>query len=338
MAAAPSPAPDNRARRGALPVLIGATALGVVAWLMFAPAVLSGFDSHPDPATTYEGALRRIDALRSADGGDVNPLCHLKLMTHGHRVARVVVLLHGLTNCPQQFEALGEVLYRRGANVLIARVPHHGLADRLTPDLARLTAGELTRFGDRVTDAGVGLGDSVTVAGLSLGAVVAAWIAQERRDVDRAIVIAPLFGVPQVWTPLTPGFTRVMRWIPNRFVWWDDQRRAAIPGPPYVYPRFSTRALGEILRLGAAVAAKARSAAPGAVSITLVTIARDPAISNPAALEVEESWRRRAPGRVRAYQFPERLHLGHDIVDPLQPYANTEAVYPVLADLMGARP
>jgi len=330
----PSPAhAEASSRRLRLTLVVVAGALFALAWLLFVPP-FARFDSHPRPAADYESALRRIDTLRAADTDDLNPVCRLELMSHGHRTGRAVILLHGLTNCPRQFEALGRVLHERGANVLIARMPHHGLADRLTPDLARLSAGELVRFGDEVVDIGRGLGDSVTVAGLSLGAVVAAWLAQERSDVDRAVVIAPLFGVPQLWAPLTPGLTRFFLWIPNQFVWWDDKTREKVPGPPYVYPRFSTRALGEVLRLADAVGMAARRAPPSASAVTLVTIEGDHAVNNRAALDVERSWRSHAADRVGAYQFPGRLKLGHDLIDPLQPYQRVDLVYPVLADLM----
>jgi carboxylesterase len=327
-----SPARADKTRRWFLLALSAVPLAGVI-WLLFVPP-LARFESHPRPAADYESALRRIDALRAADTGDLNPVCRLVLMSHGHRTGRAVVLLHGLTNCPKQFEALGRVLNERGANVLIARIPHHGLADRLTPDLAHLTADELTGFGDEVIDIGRGLGDSVTVAGLSLGAVVAAWLAQERSDVDRAVVIAPLFGVPQLWSPLTPGLTRFFLWIPNQFVWWDDKTREKVPGPPYVYPRFSTRALGEVLRLADAVGLAARLAAPRTRDITVVTVAGDHAVNNRSARDVEEAWRARSKARVVLYEFPKNMKLGHDLIDPLQPYQRVEVVYPVLADLM----
>lgn len=328
----PAPAePRRRLSRLALAILFGS--LLAIAWFLFVPP-LGRFPARSRPAVTYTQAIQRIDALRAADTGDVNPLCCLEMMTHGRRTGRAVVLLHGLTNCPRQFERLGRVLYERGANVLIARIPHHGLADRLTPDLAKLTARELTLFGDEVTDIGCGLGDSVTVAGLSLGAVVAAWLAQERSDVDCAVIIAPVFGVPQLWSPLTPGLTRFFLWMPNRFAWWDDKLRERVLGPPYVYPRFSTRGLGEVLRLGSAVSVAAGREAPGAKSIMLVTIDGDHAINNQSAREVFRAWRARADERVAHYEFPGSLELGHDLIDPLQPYQQVDVVYPVLADLM----
>jgi len=317
--------------RLALPIGIGS--LLAIAWFLFVPP-LTRFPARPKPASSYDQAIQRIEALRASDTGAFNPLCRLELMTHGHRTGRAVILFHGLTNCPRQFERLGEALHARGANVVIARIPHHGLADRLTPDLAHLTAAELTRFGDELTDIGCGLGDSVTVAGLSLGAVVAAWLAQERSDVDHAVLIAPVFGVPQLWSPLTPGLTRFFLWIPNQFVWWDDKLREKVPGPPYVYPRFSTRALGEILRLGCAVSLDAWREAPHARAITMVTVGGDHAVNNRSAGNVARAWRRKAGDRIAAYEFPRSLKLGHDLIDPLQPYQRVDVVYPVLADMM----
>src|SRR5262249_4951053 len=68
--------------------------------------------------------------------------------------------------------------------------------------------------------------------------------------------------------------------------------------------------------------------------VTMVTIANDPAVNNQAALGVEQSWSAHAGDRVGAYQFPANLRLGHDLIDPLQPYQRVELVYPVLADMM----
>ena len=98
------------------------------------------FPAHPDPAADYGEALRRVAAAEARDGPEISPECRTRLMTHGARTARAVVLLHGLTNCPEQFRALGERLYERGANVYIPRLPEHGLADRMTPVHARLDA------------------------------------------------------------------------------------------------------------------------------------------------------------------------------------------------------
>jgi carboxylesterase len=326
----------GRARRRVLWTggAVAGVALAAIAWLEFASFDGADLQSHSDPAVSYSDALRRVEALRAADDTAVNPLCRLRLMDHGHRTGRVVVLFHGLTNCPQQFDAFGQRLYERGANVLIARLPHHGLADRMTADLGRLRAAELVGFGDRVVDIARGLGDSVTVSGLSVGGTLAAWVAQQRRDVDRVVVIAPVFGVHQVPVLLTGLAARLAMMLPDRLIWWNDQQRAKLSGPPYCYPRFSTRALGETLRLGFAVAEQARRAPPAAASVVVVTVENDEGVRNESAAAVEALWQRRAPAAVGAFQYAESLGVRHDMIDPLQPYAKVDVSYPPLLERM----
>src|SRR5437868_14139511 len=152
--------------------------------LLVRPLVPRGLESHPRPAADYAEALRLVDSLRAADSPAIAPECATLLLSHGARTTRVVVLLHGLTNCPAQFDSLARIAYARGANVLVPRLPPHGFADHMTDELARVDADELCRFTDRVLDAAAGLGDSTTVSGLSIGGVMAAWAAQERSDVD----------------------------------------------------------------------------------------------------------------------------------------------------------
>lgn len=149
--------------------IIVATAVSL--WLWPRPAPKAPY--RLDPTVDYSEAVRRIEALRREDGADVSPACHTRFLTHGRRTERVIVLFHGLTNCPAQFDSLGRLSFARGANVLIPRLPRHGLANRMTETLARSNAAELIAFTDRVLDAAHGLGDSVTVAGLSVGGVMA---------------------------------------------------------------------------------------------------------------------------------------------------------------------
>src|SRR5262249_27269196 len=180
-------------------------------------------------------ALHIVDSLRALDGADVSSECRTELLTHGARTRRVVVLLHGLTNCPAQFDSLGRLLFAHGANVLIPRLPRHGLANRMTTELARLNAREMRALTDRVVDAAEGLGDSVTVVGLSVGGVMAGWAGQERAGVDRVVMIAPMFGVaraPGGWTPVVARLANV---APNVFVWWDDKLKQDVRGPKHVY-------------------------------------------------------------------------------------------------------
>ena len=70
-------------------------------------------------------------------------VCITKLFDHGKQTEHVIVLMHGFTNCPEQFNELGRQHFDAGNNVLIPRMPYHGLSDRLTDVLVNITAENL---------------------------------------------------------------------------------------------------------------------------------------------------------------------------------------------------
>jgi carboxylesterase len=221
--------------------------------------------------------------------------------------------------------------YERGANVLVPRLPHHGFADRMTDELARVDADELCAFTDRVLDAAHGLGDSVTVAGLSIGGVMTAWAAQERHDVDRAVVIAPMIGwAGAPGTLRTRAITRLGFALPNQFVWWDEARKQDLGGPKHVYPRFSSRSVAATMWLGGTVLERAQRRAPAARSLVMVTVGGDIAADNGAAAGLVAAWRKHGARELTAYEFPASLKLNHDVVDPEQVGGNPSLTYPVL--------
>jgi carboxylesterase len=117
----------------------------------------------------YEAGIEVATSLQNLDGPNVNLACHTRLYTQGRRTERSLVLLHGFTNCPQQFDALGQHFYGLGWNVLIPRYPRHGCSDRLTTSIAELHSEQLIALANRAAEAGTGLGEQLTVAGLSLG-------------------------------------------------------------------------------------------------------------------------------------------------------------------------
>jgi carboxylesterase len=318
-------------RRIVLSLLSLLALLALSAALLARPLAPRGLGSDPHPAATYDEAVRLVDSLRALDSPAVAPGCGTELLTHGARTGRVVVLLHGLTNCPAQFDSLARLAYARGANVLIPRLPHHGSADRMTDELARIEAGELRSFTDRALDAAAGLGDSVTVAGLSIGGVMAAWAGQERADVDRAVVIAPMFGWARAPGPLlTAALARSANLLPNAFVWWDDARKQDLPGPKHVYPRFSTRSVAACMLLGAAVKADADRRSAACRSLVMITVGGDIAADNGATAALVRAWRAHGGRQVLTHEFPAALHLNHDVVDPEQIGGNPALTYPVL--------
>src|SRR6266436_2774697 len=139
----------------------------------------------------YKAGIEIAGSFQALDGPNVNPLCRTRLYVHGHRTERSLVLLHGFTNCPQQFDDLGKTFYQLGWNVLIPRYPRHGYSDRLTTSIAELRADMLIAVANRSAEAGAGLGERLTVAGLSLGGILTGYLAQTREDVDAAVLIDP---------------------------------------------------------------------------------------------------------------------------------------------------
>lgn len=318
----------GRALRRALLGLLVLVA-GMIAWLM---RPLPPITRHvPIPATSFDDAVERMAELQAADTMALHEGCAMQAWLQGQRTPRAFVLLHGITNCPLQFAALGADLAAGGDNVIVPRVPHHGLADRMTEDLARLSANEAVSTAAACVALARGLGDTVVVIGLSTSGVLAADAVQQG-GVDRAVVLAPAFAPP--WKPawLAPILTRLALRLPNQFVWWDEAKREALDGPTQCYPRFATRAMGEVFALAERLWARARREPPGALELELVTTAGDEAVNLPRVHALAGLWRARS-ANVREWEFPSGEKVVHDMVDPRQVGARVEAVYPLLIAL-----
>lgn len=316
-----------------LAILLIALLLAALAYLALAPPWLASLVSHPRPVAGYAQALERVAELNAQEATGINPLCHTQLLAHGQKSACAIAFIHGYTNCPHQFAPLAEQFYARGYDALIVRLPHHGLADRLTDEHRRLTAEELVAYVDQVVDIAAGLGERVTLVGLSGGGVAAAWAAQVRGDLDRAVIIAPNFGFKAVPRPLTTLAANLVLLLPDRVIWWDplhkDEGRQ-----PHVYPRFTLHGLAQQARLGFATHALARRAPPATRSILVITNAHDPSVDNVATARVVAQWRAQGASDVRTYEFSAELKLGHDLIDPGQPYQRVDVVYPKLMELI----
>lgn len=277
---------------------------------------------------TYEAGIEIAASFKNLDGPNVNPACHTRLYTHGRRTERSLVLLHGFTNCPQQFDALGRHFYELGWNVLIPRYPRHGYSDRLTTSIAELRSEQLAALANRAAEAGAELGERLTVAGLSLGGTLTGVLAQEREGVERAVLIAPMFGLQRIPGPVHPVLAELAYVLPNFWVWWDPRLKDKVE-PPYGYPRFSTHAYAALLKSATRVLKGAQAAAPKAGSIAVITNAGEPGLDNRFTYQLVERWRRRGAS-VNTFEFPTSDRLPHDLIDPANPAQNTELVYPVV--------
>jgi carboxylesterase len=308
------------------------TSVGAIAGLRWiSRAKARGLESDPDPAADYDGALERLDRLKALDDERVNPVCLSRALLHGGRTRRVVVLVHGLTNCPQQWAPFADQLHARGINVVLPRMPHHGFADRLTTDMGNLRAEELRDFGDRVVDIATGLGDEVVIAGISAGGIVAAWAGQHRPELAKSILIAPSLGFGSFGGMVQLLIMNVALFLPDIATQKFTKVDRAMP---YAYIGWSSRALGEVLRLGLATFLAALKERPAVQNLLVITNANDLAVNNSLARQLVSLWQARGLQRVAFYDFDRSEKLEHDLIDPNNPNQHIDLVYPILLDLL----
>jgi len=316
---------------------LGATALvvGIFLLVLLLPVMRPPYTHQPSALPpSFKDAVDAIRASIAATPPEVSPGGRPVLLEHGRPTAKVFVLLHGLSNNPQQFLKLGQLLFERGHTVYIPRLPYHGETDRLTKSFGQLTARQMLDSGNKAADLARGLGENVTVAGLSINGATTAWIGQNRADLHRAVLLSPFLapnGMPG-WT-LAPVVRLLLR-LPNMFFWWNPVFKENNPGPAYAYPRFPTRVIGEAMWLGQSVLHSSRKEAPRCRSILVVTTASDLAASNAFTATLVENWRKFRPGGIETYQFPKDEKVQHDFIDPSQPNQQTEIAYPKLIELL----
>ena len=249
----------------------------------------------PSPATvtpkgTYERSVAGIREVIAHDQADPTLISQAmpRLYQHGARVRDAVVLFHGFTNCPQQFDELARGFFARGCNVYVPRIPYHGKKDRLTWDLAKLSVPILETFATESYDLANGLGDRVSALGLSLGGTLALWLGQT----------APLaLSVPVSPFLMPIGFSkgvgtlamRSLDALPDMYWWWDPRVKAKSL-PTYAYPGYPTHALAQCVLSGSALFEQLPRK-PLTQRVTLVTNANEPAVNNEVAYELLGDWK-----------------------------------------------
>jgi alpha-beta hydrolase superfamily lysophospholipase len=283
------------------------------------------------PASDYREGIDRLHTIMDRDDNRIARNARTALYVHSARAPWSVVLFHGLTNHPGQFFEFAPLLYVAGVNVVVPRMPLHGYADRMTDAVAGLTAEMLLDAAYEAVDGAMGLGERVAVLGISMGGLLCAYLGQYRSDVAVSVPVAPDFGLLR----LGRGFTDVLSWIvlrlPNFFLWWDPRVKAN-QHPVTAYPRFSTHALMQTIRIGNRVYNAAKSSAPLAGRISTVVNMRDPAVNNAATKQVVDGWKLRSGGidYIELTNLPEN----HDIIDPDNNQARVGLVYPKLIDIL----
>lgn len=283
--------------------------------------------------TGYLEALHNLDEECSKTPG-VDKDCDTKWLLHGHPTETVYVLMHGLCNCPKQYEKLGELLFAQGANILIPRTPWHGLSDLMNTGFANLTGTEMVGSAEHAVDLAKALGKRVVVVGLSINGTTAAWLAQNRSDIARVVLLSPFFSPAMIpdWSSVPVGHLALR--LPNQFIWWNDIEKEKLIGPPYAYPRFPTKVIGEVMSLGESVREQAKSTPFRSGSLLIVTSASDLAASSEATASLVAEWRKLRPDAVTTHEFPLAERVPHDFIDPNQPDQKVDEVYPHLLSLL----
>jgi alpha-beta hydrolase superfamily lysophospholipase len=328
-------------RAGAAGLMVVVLSLaGAYVWLSQLPleaTALTEQRGRAEPASSYEAALAAFEAVRTAEAMlPLNPDCHSRLLTHGRRVARTVVYLHGLTNCPLQAEQLAQQLFERGYNVYVPRWPGHGEADQMTLALTTLSAEQMVASTDAAIDLARGLGDEVVVIGMSAGGAMTAWAAQYRADVGRTVAVSPFLGPHFVPPWANRAAANLLLLMPNMMLAWNPLEPEGAPGMEHSYPRIPTHALAQFMRLGEVLQAAAQRSPPQAMSLGMLLNDADFAVNNALARQLVAAWR--AEGRtVDLEVLPRSDLLPHDLVDPRMPGARTELVYPALLELIERR-
>ena len=333
----PAEAPSRgRGRRIGRWVLIGLGIVLTVALLaMLIPVSSSNLDARPEPTGSYDDAIARLEEIVTAeDDLDLFEPCRSKLLDHGERAARAVVLFHGLTNCPEQFDEFAQEVYDTGANVLVLRAPRHGLANAQgdgvggVGKVGSLSAQELRDFADDAVDIGAGLGDDVDVLGLSMGGVLALWAGEFRDDVDRVVAVAPAVSIPRVPHFLTTVFVNVGNRLPSLSL--------GSPGVKldHAYAGESTGALAAMFLLARAVGNEVPGSTAAAREVTVVLNPGDNQVDNGEVKDLVGRWSD-ADGTVDVVEFA-ATGLPHDVIDPGQPAGDVDTVYPILLSLLAA--
>lgn len=311
-------------------IILGLAAAGVLAVLaLFLIPVSTGhLEPRRDPCPSYEAAADRFAAIAAEEVPVCFPAGRSLLFDHGRRTPRAFVLIHGMTNSPYQFEEFGRLLWSRGYNVLIPRLPYHGLHSRRLRELWRVRAEDLRAYADDAIDLAAGLGDEVIVIGVSAGAAVAAWPAQNRPEVSHAVLLAPFLGAHGVPRFVTTLLMNICSRIPS-----IDLENPTEPRREWVYRGQTTRPLAETVRLTRAVSRQAAKNPPAAGRLFVLTTAGDVQVDNAETERLAGLWRDKGAA-VIFREFEPALAVPHNPIDPTAEAGKRALVYGELLALL----
>jgi pimeloyl-ACP methyl ester carboxylesterase len=285
--------------------------------------------------TPYERSMELVAALQAADDETVVPACRTRVLTHGDTAPEVVVCFHGFTASPSQFREVAEAFFSAGANVLVPRVPHHGLVDPFNRGQSELTAELLEAFTDAAIDAAAGLGERMKVVGLSLGGLLACYAAKMRPETHEAVALSPFIQPKAVPEWADSPFDGIMKRVPDTYSWWNPAKHEREVAGYYTYPKFSLRAIAAQLDFRHRLEHRAPGRTDHLDRFVLVVNDNDIAIRNDVAKRFVEDQLSDIAEQIDVDTIEKSCGFVHDVVEPMagnrkQMDAVRERVWPVL--------
>jgi esterase/lipase len=274
----------------------------------------------------FTSSVAAIARRQDVDDSIAAPGARSILLVGTTSTSRAIVLLHGLTDSPRQFEAFAYLLHADGNNVYVPRLPQHGLRGKSVGVLSALTASQLTGVADSVVNEARGLGDSVVVVGLSMGATMGAWISQQRA-VARVVLIAPAIEPGRIPSLLDRPLIGLADRLPSM-----ARRSQPDSARPDREPGINTHAIAEILELGRTILGEADREAPLTRDIVVLVNASDRTVKESAAEALARNWLRHGAS-VSVFELPDSLRLPHNIIDPMSGPVGGDAVLDLLREL-----
>jgi carboxylesterase len=274
----------------------------------------------------YTSSVAAISRRQAVDDSIAVPGARSILLAGGAPTVRAIVLLHGLTDSPRQFETFAYLLHADGNNVYVPRLPQHGLRGSNVGALSALTAAQLRGVADSVVNEARGLGDSVVIIGLSMGGTIGAWIAQQR-EVSRVILIAPAIEPGRIPSLMDRPLIGLADRLPP-----ITRRSPPDTARPDREVGFNLRAVAETLELGSSILGQAAREASRTRDIVVLVNASDRTIQESAAEALARNWLQHG-ATVLVFELPDSLRLPHNIIDPIGVRVAGNAVLNLLRQL-----
>jgi len=229
-------------------------------------------------------------------------------------------------------EELGKMLYDKGANVIILRMPHHGLTSGDISELKALKPKEILDYMNTTIDIADALGEDMTVIGLSAGSTAAAWMAQNREEVDRAVLLSPFMGIKETPMFLDPILMRAFLRLPGFSIGGGDE-----PDRDWVYVGESSKGIGTFMLIGQATLKQAEKTPPQADEIYIITTASDMGADNRWSMKLADLWTAQGAD-VTTYEFPKSEHVPHASIDPFTDQPIRQKVYDKISEWLASHP